>query len=269
MFGTTWQHDVLRKYVVLFGTLFNNISVNRHDSADAISQTLQVPLSYGPKNKFIAVATGDPDSERPIAIVLPRMAFEMKSFEYDASRKLNTLNKRYKQVAANAKYIYQPVPYNIMFELYVMVKNAQDGTRIIEQILPYFTPAWTPSVELIPDLDAIYDIPIILNNVSNEDLYESSFNQRRMLIWTLSFTMKGYVFGPINTSNLIKFAQSNIRVSNTEIITDSTANTLIYTSKPGLLSNGSPTTNNSLTIAYTSINSDDDYGFVEIITENL
>lgn len=268
MFSTTWQHDVLRKYVVLFGTMFNNISVNRHASNGSIAQTLKVPLSYGPKNKFLARATGDPNFERQVGMVLPRMAFEMKTFEYDSTRKLNTLNKRYKRVGSDVKYTYQPVPYNIVFDLYVMVKNAEDGTRIIEQILPYFTPEWTPTVELLPEVDGVYDVPVILNSVSNEDIYEGSFEQRRMLIWTLSFTMKGYVFGPVKNSGLIKFATTNVRVSNTEVITESTANTVVFTANPGLTANGNPTTDAAESISYTLINPDDDYGFINTITEN-
>jgi len=270
MFGTTWQHDVLRKYVVLFGTMFNNISVNRLDSNGDVTQTLKVPLSYGPKNKFLARATGDPNFERQVGMVLPRMAFEMKTFEYDASRKLNTLNKRYKQVGDDIKYTYQPVPYNIVFDLYIMVKNAGDGTRIVEQILPYFTPEWTPSVELLPDVGGVYDVPVVLNSVSNEDLYEGSFEQRRMLIWTLTFTMKGYVFGPVKTSGLIKFATTNMRISNAESIIDpDAANTVVFTAQPGLTANGTPTSNSAESVSYTLINSDDDYGFINIMTENL
>ena len=271
MFGTTWYHGVLRKYVVLFGTLFNNIYINRQDKNGEVIQTLKIPLSYGPKEKFLARLDGDPTLDNQVAITLPRIAFEMTTFNYAPERKLNKLNKIYKQVGNVTNSQYQPVPYDISFSLYIMVKNVDDGTRIIEQILPYFTPDWVATVILSPDVGGTYDVPIIINSVSVDDSYEGSFEQRRAVIWTLTFTMKGMLFGPTRTSNLIKFVDANIILSsNTDVIdTNATTESVHINVVPGLTAEGEPTSNSALSIPYTEINADDNYGFITDITENI
>jgi hypothetical protein len=273
MFGKTWSHNILRKYVVLFGTMFNNIYITRQNTDGENIQTMKVPLSYGPKEKFLARLDADPNLSRKVGIVLPRMAFEMVNFEYDASRKLNTLNKVYKQSADDnsVNYMYQPVPYNISFNLYVMVKNAEDGTKIVEQILPYFTPMWTPTVELVPGINGTFDVPIVMNSVNMEDTYEGNFEIRRSIIWTLNFTLKGYIFGPVKTAKLIKQTDIDIRVSNESTLTANTslANTVVISVRPGLLANGNPTSNASLSISSDEISASDDYGFITEFTENI
>jgi len=260
---TTFSHNVLRKYVIIFGTLFNDIYVTREDSGvGGHTDTIKIPLSYGPKEKFLSRLEGDPTLTNQVAMVLPRMSFEMTAFQYDAERKRNTLNKIYVQDAdpATFSYQYSPVPYNINFRLSIMTKNVIDGTKIVEQILPYFTPAWTPTVQLIPEMGAsgTFDVPIILTSVSHEDTYEGDFIQRRALIWTLEFTMKAYVFGPVKKSGLIKFASVNLPDQGINI-----------TTTPGLTVDGMPTSNSSLSIPYISINATDNYGFIHDITENL
>lgn len=274
MFGQTFSHGTLRKYVVLFGTIFNNIIIERDNTAGVVQQTMKVPLSYGPKEKFLSRLEGDPTLENQAAIVLPRMSFEMSGFTYDPSRKINALNKIYTQASADktvASYQYAPVPYNIAFTLSIMVKNAEDGTRIIEQILPYFTPHWTASVELIPELDAVYDIPLVIDSISQEDSYEGSFEQRRAIIWTLNFTMKAYVFGPTKTSKIIKYSEINFKIprSGDPIANTALANTVTIEVTPGLTANGLPTSNAALSIGVPNIIATDNYGFITDFTENL
>jgi hypothetical protein len=202
MFGRTWHHDTLRKYVILFGTIFNDIWITRDSTSGEPIQTLKVPLSYGPKEKFLARLDGNPTFENKVGVVLPRISFEMTSFTYDSERKLNTLNRIYKQPTNNGtddniSYQYMPVPYNITFRMSIMVKNAEDGTRIIEQILPFFTPDWTATVNLVPEIGATFDIPIILNDVNVTDSYEGTFEERRAIIWDLTFTMKGFILSSL------------------------------------------------------------------------
>jgi hypothetical protein len=276
MFGTTYSNGILRKYVILFGTVFNNIYITREDSNGESVQTLKVPLSYGPKEKYLARLEGNPDGYSPIAMTVPRISFEMTTFEYDPDRKLNTLNRKVK----NNKYQYQPVPYNIQFQLSVLVKNAEDGTKIVEQILPYFTPEWTASIHLIPSMeDDPWDIPIILNNISCEDTYEGNFQNRRAIIWTLNFTMKGYVFGPSKRigsgdgtdGGIIKYIDVNIRPTS-NVSTANTTNTIatetvhVY---PGLTANGEPTSNSAASIDWSLINADDNYGFIHEFESNV
>lgn len=270
MFGVTWSHDVIKKYTILFGTLFNNIYITRDLTDGEIAQTSKVPLTYSPKDKMLARLNDDQSLTREIAIQLPRMGFQIVGMNYAPERKLNKVNKVFKQGTATLDYQYMPVPYDIQFELYVMTKNVDDGNKIIEQILPYFTPDWTSTVELVPSINGTYDIPLLLNGVSNEDSYEGDFKIRRAVTWTLSFTMKGYLFGPTKTQNVIKFTTVNFKVTNDpQTANSSLRSSAVVTTQPGLLANGSPTTNAQLTIAYTEINPDDDYDFIHDITEDI
>jgi hypothetical protein len=237
---------------------------------------LKVPLTYGPKEKVLARLDQNPEMLNQVGIVLPRISFEMTTLEYDSTRKLNTLNKITKQSATagtddEVKYQYQPVPYDIQFEMNILVKNAEDGTRIVEQIVPYFTPDFTVSVNLVPEVDGPRDIPIILNSITSQDQYEGSFEQRRALIWTLNFTMKGYLYGPTKKSKLIKLAETTFRLPEdiTTGNTTNTSNTIVVASRPGLTANGVATSNAAASIPYDEIISTDDYGFINTITENI
>ena len=268
MFGYTFHHGLIKKYVVLFGTLFNDIYINRVDPTSSDITNIKVPISYSPKDKMLARLDADPNLQRP-AIVLPRMGFELTDINYAPTRKLNTLIKHTAIDPDNGdqlKYTYNPVPYDFNFILSIAVKNADDGTKILEQILPFFTPEWTPSVELIPELNINHDIPVVLNAVSSEDSYEGDFETRRAIIWTLSFTLKGYVYGPVRKSNIIKIANTNFYDSTVyDSIDASVGNVDIASSVdvlPGLLANGSPTSNSSLTVSPDQINANDNYGYI-------
>ena len=209
----------------------------------------------------------DPNIDRETAVLLPRMSFEMSSVSYDSSRKLNTLGKVVvKDVdSKKLKYQYNPVPYNFDFTLYVYVKNAEDATKIIEQILPFFTPEWTSSVSLIPEMNVTMDIPVTLNNISIEDTYEGDFKTRRALIWTLNFTLKGYIYGPVKKNAVIKFANTTFYIPTVTNLRDAVGNTTPndrVTVAPGLDANGNPTSNASISISRDLIEADDDYGFI-------
>lgn len=274
MFGHTFYFSTMRKYVILFGTLFNDIHITRTNSANETIGLLKVPLAYAPKEKMLARLEGDPEIQREAAVILPRMAFEMIGVTYDPSRKLNTLGRVSSKdtTAANKlKYQYNPVPYNFNFKLHVYVKNAEDGTKIIEQILPFFTPDWTSTIALIPEMNINMDIPIVLDNITVEDTYEGKFTERRALIWTLDFTLKGYIYGPVKKSNVIKFANTSFYIPDSNIVDltnavgVSTPNDRV-TVAPGLDANGNPTSNATLTIDRNLIEADDDYGFVTNIS---
>lgn len=266
MFGRTFYHDTLRKYVILFGTLFNDIWINRPDNAGNVKQSLKVPLSYGPREKFLARIDGidsnrDPQ-ENPFSIVLPRMGFEITGFNYAPERKLPTRNNFVTTVTddnTKKKHVYNPVPYDINFSLSIFVKNTTDGTRIIEQILPFFTPEWTSTIQLVDDapIDIKLDIPLVLTSVSQDDVYEGSFEERRALIWQLDFTMKGVFFGPVYKQEIINLANTQIfdatlydditlAPDGTDPVLDIAAR---ITNQPGLLANNTPT-------IYTSLNSE-------------
>jgi hypothetical protein len=275
MFGTTYHHNVLRKYVILFGTVFNNIYITRENNSGETIQTLKVPLSYGPKEKYLARLEGNPSLDNQIAMTVPRISFEMTGFQYDPDRKLNTLNRKVK----NNRYQYQPVPYNIQFQMSIIVKNAEDGTKIVEQILPYFTPEWTASVHLIPAIeDDPWDIPIIINDISCEDTYEGNFENRRAIIWTLNFTLKGYIFGPNKRigsgdgtdGGIIKYIDVNFRpTSNVETANASSTPAETVHIYPGLTVDGLPTSDSAQSIDWQDINSTDNYGFIHEFESNV
>lgn len=267
MIRDVYYHGLLRKYVVLFGTLFNDIYVNRPATANNnLIQSLRVPITYAPKEKMLARLATDPALDKPVAMTLPRMSFEMTSMSYASDRKLPTTTRN---IAANtvgntpdkSRSQYMPVPYDINFTLQIYVKNAEDGTRILEQILPYFTPDWTVTAVLIPEMGLSMDIPITLTSMSSEDTYEGNFEERRALIWQIDFVMKTYVYGPIKNRAIIKFANTSLN--------DLVSNTLLthITVTPGLTANGLPTSNAAASIPYTEIYATDDYGFITQITD--
>lgn len=264
----------IRKYVILFGTLFNNIKITRTDNTGKVTSLMKVPIGYGPKEKMLTRVIQDPNIDRQAAIQLPIMSFEITSFDYDGDRKRQTVHRIASLDASSPdknKYQYSPVPYNIGFSLSIYVKNAEDGTKIVEQILPYFTPDWTTTVNLIPEMDVKMDIPLVLNRVSTDDTYTGDFKDRRALLWNLDFTMKGYLFGPVKKSGVIKYIDVNMYVPAVEDLLSGVGNSdpvATVAIQPGLLANGSPTTNSSLSIPVSQIKSTDDYGFVIDITEN-
>ena len=194
MFGTYFYHQTSRKMVVAFGSLFNNIEVRRTDSSDAVTEVIKIPLSYGPKDKMLVRISQDPNLNPKVALTVPRMGFELTAMTYDGVRKLNTMSRNVKKGTTGLKKQFQPVPYNWDFSLYVFVKNAEDGTQILEQILPFFTPEFTVTMNLVSSMSDIRDIPLVLQSVSSEDTYEGDFATRRSIIWTLSFIMKGFLY---------------------------------------------------------------------------
>ena len=197
MFGTYFYHQISRKMVVAFGSLFNTIEVRRTNSAGSVVDTIKVPLSYGPREKFLTRISADPALNPKIALSVPRMGFELTAMTYDGARKLNTIGRNVKAGTTGLKKQFSPVPYNWDFSLYVYVKNAEDGTQILEQILPFFTPDFTVTMNLVSSMSEKRDIPLVLNAVSSEDTYEGDFASRRSIIWTLSFIFKGFLYPDI------------------------------------------------------------------------
>jgi len=224
MFGTYFYHQTSRKMVVAFGTLFNNIEVRRTDSSDAVTEIIKIPLSYGPKDKMLIRISQDPNLNPKVALTVPRMGFELTSMTYDGARKLNTMGRNVKKGTTGLKKQFNPVPYNWDFSLYVFVKNAEDGTQILEQILPFFTPDFTVTMTLVSGMTIKMDIPLVLNSVTSEDSYEGDFATRRSIIWTLSFLMKGFLYPSI--ADNAKIITSS--VVDTHIMSAATAADPIY-----------------------------------------
>lgn len=277
MFNNPFYFSIIRKYITLFGSLFSEIQITRTDSGGVLQDLMIVPITYGPKDKMLTRINQDPNIDRPSALTLPIMSFEINGIQYDSSRKLNTVNRislTNPENTAQKNYTYSPVPYNIDFILSIYVKNSEDGTKIIEQILPYFTPDWTSTVHLIPELNLVLDVPVILNTVELSDLYEGQFEARRVLIWTLNFTLKGQIYGPVQTANIIKFSNTNIFVpletpdGQLQTAVGLTNSTVKINIQPGLTPNNQPTSNSSLSIPVANITGNTNYGYVETIVEN-
>ena len=224
MFGTYFYHQTSRKMVVAFGSLFNNIEVRRTDSSDAVTEIIKIPLSYGPKDKMLIRISQDPNLNPKVALTVPRMGFELTSMTYDGARKLNTMGRNVKTGTTGLKKQFNPVPYNWDFSLYVFVKNAEDGTQILEQILPFFTPDFTVTMTLVSGMSIKMDIPLVLTSVTSEDSYEGDFATRRSIIWTLSFVMKGFLY-PSVTDNAKVITSS---VVDTHLMSEATAADPVY-----------------------------------------
>jgi len=202
MLGTYYYHEIIRKTIISFGTLFNDVHI-RHSDGDGNSVSdMKVPLAYGPVQKFLAKITQQSELNKPIQITMPRMSFEMTSVQYDSTRK-TSLIQTFKTCddGSKVKKVFMPVPYNIGFELNILSKLNDDSLQILEQILPYFQPHFNLTVDLIDSIGEKRDIPIILESVSFQDDYEGNFDTRRSLIHTLQFTAKTYLFGPIADSS--------------------------------------------------------------------
>lgn len=258
MFGNTYYNGVIRKYIIMFGTMFNDIDVQRFDSNGNRIQTLRVPIAYGPKEKYLVRLAADPNLNRDVAISLPRMSFELTDMAYNPTRKLpSTIQNKAVSSSDPTKMLsqYTPVPYDFNISLSIFVKNADDGVQILEQILPFFTPEWTNTVNLIPSMHLKIDVPTVLTSVTTEDTYEGDFTTRRALIHTLNFLIKGYIYGPTRTSGIINRAIIN------SIINTSVNQTL--TVEPGLTANSTPTSDSNITLPANQILANSNYGFIE------
>tara|TARA_B100000927_G_scaffold291413_1_gene293497 strand:- start:6186 stop:6983 length:798 start_codon:yes stop_codon:yes gene_type:complete len=209
MLGTYSYNEIFRKTVIAFGTLFNNIEIKRTEGSK--TEVMKVPLAYGPKDKFLAriKQTGDLTTKKAVQITLPRISFEISGFAYDATRKVSpTQVLRFTGTDSKTRKSFMPVPYNVDFELAILAKNQDDGLQILEQILPFFQPMFNITLNLQEAIGEVKDFPVTLNSVVYEDDYEGDFTTRRTLIYTLSFTAKTYIYGPVTdvTDKLIKKA---------------------------------------------------------------
>ena len=212
MLGQQFYHKTIRNVIVAFGTMFNNIQIVRKNNSGTVIQTMKVPLAYGPKQKFLTRLDQDPAASSATAITLPRLGFEIGALSYDPIRKMNRVQKfkKVKSSSSSANKLdtqYMPVPYNMDITLYTMAKNSDDALQIVEQILPYFQPDYTLTINDMTDMGIKKDVPIILNSIDYEDNYQGDFESRRAIIYTLTFTTKFFLYGPVTSSKVIKTVQ--------------------------------------------------------------
>ena len=234
-----FYHEILRRTVVSFGSLFNEISIKHTDNSGNVKSVIKVPLAYGPTQKFLARLEQSPDLNKPVQITLPRMSFEFTGLTYDPTRKSTTTQTFIAKSAVDGtetKKVYLPVPYNMQFELSIMSKLNDDALQIIEQILPFFQPAYSMTIELVDIINEKRDIPVVLENITMQDDYEGNFTTRRVLIYTLRFTAKTYLFGPVSsaTKDVIKKATIEYITGGT---TDSPTREIVYSAEPRAIKN--------------------------------
>ena len=234
-----FYHEILRRTVVSFGSLFNEISIKHTDNSGNVKSVIKVPLAYGPTQKFLARLEQSPDLNKPVQITLPRMSFEFTGLIYDPTRKSTTTQTFIAKSAVDGtetKKVYLPVPYNMQFELSIMSKLNDDALQIIEQILPFFQPAYSMTIELVDIINEKRDIPVVLENITMQDDYEGNFTTRRVLIYTLRFTAKTYLFGPVSsaTKDIIKKATIGYITGGT---TDSPTREIVYSAEPRAIKN--------------------------------
>ena len=209
MLGTQFYNEAVRKTVIGFGTLFNNIELKKIVDGQVL-EVEKVPLAYGPKQKFLYRLQGNPVDGRKIAITLPRIYFEMTGIDYDSSRKTPATQKYKTIVQEDGKEVktqYVPVPYNISFEVGILAKSQDDGLQILEQILPFFQPAFSMSIKFIPDMNEVKDVAVVLNSVDFEDDWEDDFTTRRSLTYSMQFTAKTWIYGPYTKADVIRKAR--------------------------------------------------------------
>ena len=208
MFGTYFYNETIKRAISIFGTLFNNIYIKKTKSDGTVLTQQIVPISYGPKQKFLLRLQDDAKARdgSVTSISLPRIAFELTGLDYDPTRQQNKLIRAEKRVLESGKrgFQYQPAPYNLTFSLSVLAKNVIDAIQVVEQILPYFQPEYTVAMKMVDSMEEVRDVPVILNSIAMEDMYEGAFEERRVIEYTLEFTMKLYFFGPVYTGEVIK-----------------------------------------------------------------
>ena len=208
-----FYNEILRRTIISFGTLFNSISI-KQSGGDTDASIIRVPLAYGPTQKFLARLTQSPDLNKATSLSLPRMSFEFTGLTYDPSRKVTSTQKIVVQnpdaTTPDEKKVYMPVPYNMQFELAIMCKLNDDALQITEQILPYFQPSYNLTVNLVGSINEKRDIPVVLENITMQDDYEGDFTQRRAIVYTLSFTAKTYLFGPVTDASKDIITKSTI-----------------------------------------------------------
>ena len=207
-----FYHRTIRKMVVVFGTLFNDLEIVRYTQAGVPKEKWKVPLTYSPKERFLTAITSDPNLVKSINTVVPRMSFNLDSLEYDVNRKqVSTLRNFAQNDDTSVSTQFVPIPYNYQFSLSIYVRNTEDGTQILEQILPFFTPDFNVTVDFIPEMDQKYNVPIILDSVASTVEYEGGMTEgsTRLILWDLTFTAKGYIWPPVKSGKYIKTANTN------------------------------------------------------------
>lgn len=210
--GRPFYHGITRKTIIAFGNLFSNLRLQRFDATNTLIQDLPVPIAYGPRDKMMGRVDADPTLKNQVKITLPRLSFEITGYQYDAERS----NGKTRQIICNnaltgtRQQIFTAAPYNLGISMYVATKNREDGLQIFEQIAPFFRPDYTLDLELVPELNIRHMVPVILNNGATDDPWEGSYEDVPVIINTLNFTMKTWMYGPSTNVGIIQHVTANV-----------------------------------------------------------
>ena len=263
MLGTQFYNQAVRKTVISFGTLFNNIELKKTVDGQVL-ETEKVPLAYGPKQKFLYRLQGNAADGRKVAITLPRIYFEMTGIDYDASRKTPATQKYKTVINDNGNEVrtqYVPVPYNISFEVGILCKSQDDGLQILEQILPFFQPSFSMSLKFIPDMDEVRDVAVVLNSVDFDDDWEDDFSTRRSITYTMQFTAKSYIYGPYTKADVIRKSRIIETIGDTNVNKRHVELSYTPKAKTDINQDGQVTAADDALVT-----ADDDFGFNEGMT---
>jgi hypothetical protein len=213
-----FYNRTIRKVVVAFGTLFNDIYLHRQNlEGSQTKERFKIPLNYGSKEKYLTRISSDPTLTKSIDSVVPRISFDLDGLTYDASRKMPSMIRNFSpstQPSVSVQFV--PVPYDFNFSLSIYTRNTEDATQILEQILPFFTPDFTVTIDFIPGMEQKYDLPIILNSVESQVDYEGDLMTTRLIIWNLQFTAKGNIWPPMKNAEIILEANTNIYIDTSD-----------------------------------------------------
>jgi len=257
MFGYKFFHGTIRRYVIVFGTLFNQVHIDRVDSNGDVTSTLRVPIVYGPRDKAMSRVESNPDFDKKFSSSVPFMSFELKGMRYDAENHLQPSRKEVGRTTNKnlAAWAYTPVPYVFTFELNISTKFMEDATKIIEQIVPFFTPDWTVTVKIMDEPIITRDVPVVLKDHVMSDTWEGSYVDKREIRHVLTFEMKAPLFGPVTKSKIIKVAKGQVAGFISGLGP-------VVTVQPGLTANGEPTDQLSESVDYSEISWEDDFGYI-------
>ena len=268
MFGHNFYNGGLRKAIVVVGTLFNDITISRESEDGVEGQLVRVPLYHGPREKYLARLEGDPNLSKKELVRVPCISFEPVGVRYDADRKLSSLGRKASRGVAEggkaySSSVWNPVPYDVQFEVTVYANNEEDASKIVDQVLPFFTPSWNATIKPLDDFpDVKTDLYVVLDSVRYQDLYTDDFIRRRAVTWQLQLTLKTYFFGPVSEAKVIKVAKAPIYGS-----LDATQSSALVTVRPGLTANGEPTTVLADSVPVEDIGEFDPWGYVVTVEE--
>jgi hypothetical protein len=263
-----FYHGLIKKYITLFGSIFSSLYITRTDEDDVEIERMKVPLIYASKDKMMARLLADPNIDKKAAVTLPRMSFFITNITPDTDRNLNKIGRRVTRGtdANHMKVVYNGVAHNFDFTLYVYVNKTEDGTRIVEQIMPFFKPDFTTTAapnELVNGIELPLDLPIIYVNCQIiDENQEGQISKNRIQVYALNFVLKGWFFGPAIEKPIIKFVKFFSRVGSPSDTLDPNERIAVY---PGLTANGEPTSNGEMTIDVNLIEFDDEYGYIDVV----